>query len=102
MKKFLIGLVAVALLSGCARGPVLIETYTVEWDELQQISQYDSDVWGWANWQNTPLGRECQIYIMDREWYPNDASFHRVWGHETRHCFEGSFHDGPTAGYLAE
>lgn len=66
-------------------------------EELQALKTPDLQdvmIHGWATWEDDINGnRNCNIYILYPAWYNSEKYYHEVLGHETRHCFEGYFHD---------
>lgn len=98
MKRLLILMIMCGLLVGCgiqADEAYISITYT---DTLEELwSHGPADEWGQktgrANWEDWDGVRHCRIYLMYPEWYKTEYAYHLILGHETRHCFEGDFHD---------
>jgi hypothetical protein len=95
MKHFMV-VVCLGLLYGC--GPdtpatVLVEHKLVPKDYIEDTCGPNSV--GCAFWINNHSGqqyRECTIYTMHEGEYVNDLDYHRVLGHELKHCMVGNFH----------
>ena len=98
MKKLMFGLIFCALLTGCGvqtDEAYITITYTDTLEELWSHGPKEDygKSNGRANWEEWDEVRHCRIYLMYPEWYKTEAYYHQILGHETRHCFEGNFHD---------
>jgi uncharacterized membrane protein len=96
MKKWLIGLLAVALLGGCGALYDIDYHWDVDPDWLEQQVGYP--VLGYTTW--TPF--TCDIYIAPAEMFSSDECFDAVIEHEERHCIDGNFHPNTPEGSLVK
>lgn len=97
MRKLSLVSCCLVILAGCGPDSGSAHITITHYDEIEQLrvhqpEGYIYDVAGWANWQYTENGTECQIYMMNKDWYFNETDYHSILGHEARHCFEGDFH----------
>lgn len=92
MRNLLIGLVML-MLAGCGgSGQVLLTYHEVDQAFLATLSDSSRNIGGYAIWDHELEQSTCDIYMLPKAEYGNVDEYHRVLGHETRHCFEGAFH----------
>lgn len=92
MHKTLI-LTAALLLSACGDGGIMVYSKTFSLEEME--AAFGVGTRGYT--ERNPANHagdftECSIYMLPRTWYPSDACYHQVKGHELRHCEEGAWH----------
>ena len=92
MKKWLVGLLAVVLLSGCAALEDVDYHWDTPMDTLEDMAGYP--VLGYTTW--TPF--TCDIYIAPAEEFSTDECFDALIEHEERHCNEHNFHPSTPEG----
>lgn len=87
-KSKLICLLVVLFMVSCG-GQLTVDINHVNQSTIDAMCDESYRCKAYATWDG--LGN-CQIYIKERTEYTNDEEYHRLLGHELRHCFEENFH----------
>lgn len=92
-------LIIVLLLAACGSNGSYIEPHVVSEDFLVSMCNSTSGCSEWG--KNSDGDKWCNIYLRPYKDYANfkdpnhstEKTYNEVYGHETRHCHEGHFHD---------
>lgn len=86
MKKFLIGLLAIALMSSCGALVDIDYHWDVDPDWIEAKVGYPT----YGYYYRTLFS--CDIYMAPMDFVGSDECFDAVLQHEERHCDEGAYH----------